>query len=113
MGQWVSECHRLSLSLQSNDMIVFLSKELHASILNTFKTESKCKLCFQLLKIISLEITSKMRNYSVANASSLTCLRYMREKEMATHSSVLAWRIPGMGEPGGPPSMGSHRVEHD
>ena len=32
------------------------------------------------------------------------------EKEMATHSSVLAWRIPGTGEPGGPPSMGSHRV---
>ena len=35
------------------------------------------------------------------------------EKEMATHSSVLAWRIPGMGEPGGLPSMGSHRVGHD
>ena len=34
------------------------------------------------------------------------------EKEMATHSSVLAWRIPGTGEPGGP-SMGSHRVGHD
>ena len=34
------------------------------------------------------------------------------EKEMATHSSVLAWRIPGMGEPGGLPSMGSHRVRH-
>ena len=32
------------------------------------------------------------------------------EKEMATHSSVLAWRIPGMGEPGGLPSMGLHRV---
>ena len=32
------------------------------------------------------------------------------EKEMATHSSVLAWRIPEMGEPGGLPSMGSHRV---
>ena len=32
------------------------------------------------------------------------------EKAMATHSSVLAWRIPGMGEPGGLPSMGSHRV---
>ena len=32
---------------------------------------------------------------------------------MATHSSVLAWRIPGMGEPGGLPSMGSHRVKHD
>ena len=35
------------------------------------------------------------------------------EKEMATHSSVLAWRIPGMGEPGGLPSIGSHRVGHD
>ena len=35
------------------------------------------------------------------------------EKEMATHSSVLAWRIPGTGEPGGLPSMGSHRVRHN
>ena len=35
------------------------------------------------------------------------------EQEMATHSSVLAWRIPGMGEPGGLPSLGWHRVGHD
>ena len=35
------------------------------------------------------------------------------EKEMATHSSVLAWRIPVTGEPGGLPSIGSHRVGHD
>ena len=35
------------------------------------------------------------------------------EKEMAPHSSVLAWRIPGTGGPGGLPSMGSHRVGHD
>ena len=35
------------------------------------------------------------------------------EKEMAAHSSVLAWRIPGTREPGGLPSMGSHRVGHD
>ena len=35
------------------------------------------------------------------------------EKEMTTHSSVLAWRIPGTGEPGGLLSMGSHRVRHD
>ena len=35
------------------------------------------------------------------------------EKEMATHSSVLARRIPGTGEPGGLPSTGSHRVRHD
>ena len=35
------------------------------------------------------------------------------EKEMATHSSVLAWRTPGTAEPGGLPSVGSHRVGHD
>ena len=35
------------------------------------------------------------------------------EKEMATHSSVLAWRIPGMAEPGGLPSLGSHSVRHN
>ena len=35
------------------------------------------------------------------------------EKEMATHSSVLAWRIPGTAEPGGLPSLGSHRFGHD
>ena len=40
---------------------------------------------------------------------SLSCI----EKEMATHSSILAWRIPGTGEPGRLPSMGSHRVGHD
>ena len=38
---------------------------------------------------------------------------YALEKEMATHSSVLAWRISGTGEPDGLPSMGSHRVGHD
>ena len=37
----------------------------------------------------------------------------MLEKEMATHSSVLAWRIPGTEEPGGLPYMGLHRVGHD
>ena len=45
--------------------------------------------------------------------SNIECPGYELEKEMATHSSVLAWRIPGTGEPGGLPSMGSHRVRHD
>ena len=39
--------------------------------------------------------------------------RLVMEKAMVTHSSVLAWRIPGTGEPGGLLSMGSHRVGHD
>ena len=42
-----------------------------------------------------------------------TFLSHALEKEMATHSSVLAWRIPGTGEPGGLPSMESHRLGHD
>ena len=51
-------------------------------------------------------------------AMRVTCVRSLAredplEKEMATHSSVLAWRIPGMAEPGGLPSMGSYRVRHD
>ena len=47
------------------------------------------------------------------NDFTLTFHFHTMEKEMATHSSVLAWRIPGMGEPGGLLSMGSHRVGHD
>ena len=43
----------------------------------------------------------------------LTFHSHALEKEMATHSSVLAWRIPGTEEPSGLPSMGSHRVGHD
>ena len=44
---------------------------------------------------------------------SLTFHFHALDKEMATHSSVLAWRIPRTGEPGGLPSLGSHRVGHD
>ena len=43
----------------------------------------------------------------------LDSFRTSQEKEMATRSSTLAWRIPGTGKPGGLPSMGSHRVGHD
>ena len=51
-----------------------------------------------------------LKIYSLENSR---CLGNRLEKEMATHSSVLAWRIPGTREPGGLPSMGSHRVRHD
>ena len=50
---------------------------------------------------------TRLRNFT------LTFHFHALEKEMATHSSVLAWRIPGTGEPGGLPSMGSHGVGHD
>ena len=47
------------------------------------------------------------------SACTFTFHLHALEKEMATHSSVLAWRIPGTGEPGGLPSAGSYRVGHD
>ena len=50
---------------------------------------------------------------SRARLSDFTFTFHALEKEMATHSSVLAWRIPGTGEPGGLLSMVSHRVGHD
>ena len=49
----------------------------------------------------------------VGHDSDFTFHFHALEKEMATHSSVLAWKIPGMREPGGLPSMGSHRVGHN
>ena len=62
-----------------------------------------------------------MFNFDLATALNLFisskrvgCLFVLMEsKEVTTHSSVLAWRIPGTGEPGGLPSMGSQRVGHD
>ena len=54
--------------------------------------------------LVVLQSTSIFLNYPLSSRL---------EKEMATHSSVLAWRIPGTGKPGGLPSIGSHRVRHD
>ena len=53
------------------------------------------------------------KSWTPLNDFTFTFHFYALEKEMATHSSVLAWRIPGTGEPGGLRSMGSHRVGHD
>ena len=53
------------------------------------------------------------KSQTLLSDSTFTFHSHALEKEMATHSSDLAWRIPGTGEPGGLPSMGSHRVGHD
>ena len=53
------------------------------------------------------------KSWTLLSELTFTIHFHALEKEMATHSSVLAWRIPGMGEPGGLPSLGSHRVGHD
>ena len=59
------------------------------------------------------DINAKDTVTTSKKAERLIQSRNALEKEMATHSSVLAWRIPGTAEPGGLPSMGTHRVGHD
>ena len=62
-----------------------------------------------------MQIRTCLSIHGVARLNNFTFTFHFHalEKEMATHSSVLAWRVPGTGEPGGLPSMGSHRVGHD
>ena len=84
---------------------------------NTF--ESVLMRWMKLEPIIQNEVSQKGKHqYSILAWTRLSNLTFTfhfhaLEKEMATHSSVLAWRIPGTGEPAGPPSLGSHRVGHD
>ena len=67
-----------------------------------------------LLIIFPNTYSPKRREYKITHRPQFQgSRRQWLEQEMATHSSVLAWRIPGTGEPGGLPSMGSHRVGHD
>ena len=61
-----------------------------------------------LLLIINIVFIDYNKYYNI-----YLLVAFHPEKAMATHSSVLAWRIPGTAEPGGLPSMGSHRVGHD
>ena len=63
-------------------------------------------------EVLILE-ASDSKNQTQLNNFLFTFHFHALEKAMATHSSVLAWRIPGMGEPGRLPSMGLHRVGHD
>ena len=53
------------------------------------------------------------KSQTLLNNFTFTFHFHALEKEMATHSSVLAWRIPGTGGPGGRPPMGLHRIRHD
>ena len=68
-----------------------------------------------LTMLIGLPGDSGVKNLSDKQETQIPSLgqKDPLEEEMATHSSVLAWRIPGTGEPRGLPSMGSHRVGHD
>ena len=68
--------------------------------------------CFHLLAIVNNAAKSRGVQVSL-RVPAVSSSRYISRSEMATHPSVLVWRIPGMGEPGGLPSLGLHRVGHD
>ena len=72
-----------------------------------FTISGELKICQSKYKIMNWQIA---KSWARLGDFIFTFQFHALEKEMATHSSVLAWRIPGMGEPGGRPSMGSHRV---
>ena len=92
------------------------SEELK-SLLMKVKEESEkvgLKLNIQKTKIMaSSPITSWQIEGETMETVRNSYFGGSKSTAMATHSSILAWRIPGMGEPGGLPSMGSHRVRHD
>ena len=70
---------------------------------------------FHFLHLIASDLLFLNISQSAVRLSDFTFTFHFHalEKEMATHSSVIAWRIPGTGEPGGLPSLGSYRVGHD
>ena len=71
-----------------------------------------CLTCCQVPRS-SRSHNTRLRICHLVRPFTFTFHFHALEKEMATHSSVLAWRIPGTWDPGGLPSMGSHRVRHD
>ena len=77
--------------------------------------ESKEELKILLMKVKeeSEKADLKVNILASSHITSVWILSLELEKEMATHSNVLAWRIPGTGEPDGLLSMGSHRVRHN
>ena len=84
---------------------------------SAYQFPSRDYMCFQHGYQFNSQIPERaLFRYVVAYIlSDFTCTFHFHalEEEMATHSNVLAWRIPGLAEPGGLPSMGSHRVGHN
>ena len=88
------------------DHLTYLLRNLYAGQESTVRTGHGTTDWFQIGKGVR-------QGYIFSPCLFNLYAEYIMEKEMATHSSVLAWRIPGTGEPGGLPSMGLHRVGHD
>ena len=102
----------------SFNMQIWLCSFCHYSVLEYHPNTLPAKLNDLFLALILLHfilaLTFRLTSsWTWLSDFTFTFHFHALEKEMATHSSILAWRIPGTGEPGGLPSMGSHRVGHD
>ena len=115
---WVIPVHQPGGScIEPGLMIRFLYDVIHVSmpfpqIVPPYPSPTESKRLFYTC--VSL-LLSRIQGYGYhLSKFHIYALVYcIGEKAMATHSSTLAWRIPGTGEPGGLPSMGSHRIGHD
>ena len=86
-------------------------KVLHSICQQIWKTQQWPQ---EWKRSVFIPVPKKGNAKECSNYRTIALISYAsKEKAMATHSSILAWRIPGMGEPGGLPSMGSHRVGPD
>ena len=95
------------------DKMVEITSEEQNKVKRIKRTEDNLRDLWDNIKCTNIRITGVAKSWAQLNDFTFTFHFHALEKEMATHSSVLAWRIPGTGEPGGLPSLGSHRVRYD
>ena len=107
---WKGSCELSFSSPWTAVLLVHTVKSEQCPSFEPFQTSSLCLIFSLILRICYYFLIYQQHYDRQAGASALSLFA---SSEMATHSSILAWRIPGMGEPGGLPSMGSHRVWHD
>ena len=97
--------------------LIWLANYCQKEQLHKYHTKTKIVVFVRSLPLFTWTVLNNIhaaaRSWTWLSDFIFTVHFHALEKEMATHSSVLAWRIPGTGEPGGLPSLGLHRVGHD
>ena len=97
----------------SNESVLHIRWPKYWSFSISPSNEYSGLISFRIDWLDLLAVQGTLKSLLQHHSSKASIFWHALEKKMATHSSVLAWRIPGTGEPGGLPSMGSHRVRHD